>query len=43
MLYTRVEDLIDDYMEHYEVSREEAVEIMIQDLKDNLEEEKVEA
>lgn len=39
---TRVEDLIDDYMEHYNVSLEEAVKIMKEDLNSALEERKKE-
>lgn len=33
MLETRVENLIQDYMDHYEVSFDKAVEIMIEDLR----------
>jgi len=31
---TRVEDLIDDYMEHYKVDRNGAIDLMIEDLED---------
>jgi len=40
MLTMRVEDLIEDYMEHYEVGRSEAVDMMIDDLEDEREEPK---
>jgi len=33
MIETRVEDLIEDYMAHYEVGFEEAKEIMIADIQ----------
>ena len=33
MLETRVEELIEDYMAHYEVSFEEAKRLMIEDLE----------
>lgn len=34
MIETRVEDLIQDYMNHYQVSFEEAKKIMVEDLSD---------
>ena len=39
MLETRVEDLITDYMEHYEVGFDEAKQMMIEDLNSAVEEE----
>lgn len=33
ILVTRVEYLIDDYMDHYEVASSEAIDIMIEDLE----------